>query len=136
MVILLEDWLVIVESVDEIYFIILDLNGFYFVLVDIGIYIIKILFFNNLWDVCELEINIVVFNEFYDMMEINFDVIGGVDCFVMQVDVIILYLVSCQNVIYLVFYCNLGFVIGEDVFIMIVLDEELIFFFFMIILSV
>ncbi|NRB48945.1 MAG: T9SS type A sorting domain-containing protein [Saprospiraceae bacterium] len=121
----LEDWLVIAESADETYFITSDSNGFYSALVDTGTYTIKTLPPNNLWDVCEPEINIVALNEFYDTTEINFDVTGGVDCPAMQVDVTTPFIVNCENAIYSVSYCNLGPITGEGAFLTIALDDDL-----------
>lgn len=94
---LLKDWLIQIESEEEIFIGSIDEDGNYNILVGEGDYIVSLFFCNDVWDVCLFLMFLVSFIVIYDMLIYNFLVWIVVDvCFYLVVVIILEFLIECM----------------------------------------
>jgi len=121
---LMENWMVSAANAETTLYGLVDADGNYEINLDTGNYLVNVLEPFNYWEPCMdsvwQEINP------FDTVEIDFAMQGIVDCPLLTVDIAVNQLRRCTSNFYQVHYCNDGTITGEDAFIEIEFDEEII----------
>ena len=102
-------------------------EGRYSILLDTGIYNLKVLPPNRYWSTCSTEGVNVRLREFYDSLNIDFGAKAAVNCPFMEVDITTPFLAQCSEVDYIVNYCNTGTVTAQNAYVDLALDNKLSF---------
>ena len=124
----LKDWLIQIESEEEIFIGSTDEDGNYNIPVGEGDYTVSLLSRNDAWDVCSPSMFPVSFTATYDTLIYNFPVRTAADaCPYLVVATTSEPLIECTQAEYLVEYCNEGSGVGSQAYVELVLDEELSF---------
>ena len=123
----LTEWLVVAEGEENTFYGSTNAQGEYSILVDTGVYDIRILPKNNYWESCIEIYNEVQLGTFYDTTKLDFPVHDAVQCPLLNVDVSAPAAQVCVDINYTVSYCNDGTIPAENAYIEIFLDEEFTF---------
>jgi len=123
----LTEWLVVAEGEENTFFGSTNSEGEYSILVDTGMYDIRILPKNNYWDACVEIYNDVQLGTFYDTTNLDFPIHASISCPLLTVDVSAPAAQNCTDINYTVSYCNDGTVAAENPYVEIFLDEEFTF---------
>ncbi|MGK0364005.1 MAG: putative repeat protein (TIGR01451 family) [Saprospiraceae bacterium] len=123
----LTEWLVVAEGEENTFYGSTNDEGEYSILVDTGIYDIRILPKNNYWETCVEVYNDVQLGTFYDTTKLDFPIHDLVQCPLLTVDVSAPAAQICEDINYTVSYCNDGTIAADNAYIEIFLDEEFTF---------
>lgn len=123
----LTEWLVVAEGEENTFYGSTNAEGEYSILVDTGVYDIRILLKNNYWETCIEVYNEVQLTTLYDTTQLDFPIHDLVQCPLLTVDVSAPAAQNCVDITYTVSYCNDGTVPTENAYVEIFLDEEFTF---------
>jgi len=121
----LNDWLVRVNGEANSFIGSTNEDGTYAILADTGLYNISVLQQNDYWVPCWDDQN-RTFTQFYDTIQlVDFPIQSRITCPLMEVNVAAAGLNVCEDVTYVVDYCNSGTVPAEEAYVEVELDELL-----------
>ncbi len=123
----LTEWLVVAEGEENTFYGSTNTEGEYSILVDTGIYDIRILPKNNYWESCVEVYNDVQLGTFYDTTKLDFPIHDLIQCPLLTIDASAPTAQNCVDITYTVSYCNDGTIAAENPYIEIFLDEEFTF---------
>lgn len=103
----LKDWLIRVESPDFTRYISTDADGKYFIMVDTGIYNLRVFTPNAYWTTCESNITVPIFTP-YDTIDTEIGIVKLQNAPYNEVDIQTSILKRCTDNTYTVNYCNSG----------------------------
>ncbi len=122
----LGEWIVIVtnNATGENHASLTDQGGKYSILVDTGSYSVSAYSPNDLWELCDNDIQIA-FDTFYGQVQVDFPAQPLVDCPQLEVHIDAPGIRKCGNVTYNIRYKNSGTATATDASIEVVLDDDL-----------
>jgi hypothetical protein len=114
----LKNWFIRVSSPDFTRYATTNAAGEYFLMVDTGVYDIKVFTPNKYWATCEASITVPVSN-FYDTLTTDIGIVREESCPFNQVDIQTPLLRRCTTNTYTVRYCNSGTVASQNTKVMV-----------------
>lgn len=120
----LENWIVSAQGTGGTYYATTTGTGHYAMNVYPGMYDVRIIKPNNLWEVCADTVPGVQVN-LYDTVSVDFPVHILAECPVLEVDLSTPYLRRCFDNTYNVFYCNKGTSVAENAYVEVEFDSLL-----------
>ncbi len=118
-----EDWLVIAQG-EKTYYGTTDRNGDYFIEVDTGDYLLRVVPLNENWEEC--NVFGITFSSSYDTLFQDFAVSPAQDCPRLETDISTSYLRYCEDNIYHVRYCNNGTEVESNAFLTLTLHPDFV----------
>jgi len=120
-------WIVTATNGDKTYYDVTDTSGNYQVFTDIGTYEFQVEIPNTYWEICpEIQGTILDFNDPASTASIDAPIQANYLCPILDVNVGTSFLRRCFDNQYMLSYCNEGTAPGEDAFIEVRFDDDLI----------
>ena len=120
----LENWIIEIQSQNDLFYSSTDAEGHYSIRVDTGDYEVRLIVPNDYWNACNMDYSVSLQN-FYDTSTLHFLTQAAVLCPNLGVDISTSFLRRCFDNTYYVHYCNDGTISATDAVVEVNLDPFL-----------